>query len=113
MQEVCQMDNNNPAPQLTGTTTAPNMNPPQPQQPVSGEPPKSSRKMILILVTGFLVAIVLIGGVYFYVSSKKVQPSQIQTPPQTQDVLERELESVNVEDLETEFATVEADLQNL
>lgn len=121
MREVYQMDNNNPAPQPAGTTTAPNMNPPQPQPlsnpvqnpPVSGEPPKSSKKMILMLVAGLVVAVVLIGGAYFYVSSRGAKPSQIQTPPQTQDVLDTELNRVNVEELETEFATVEADLQNL
>lgn len=124
MREVYQMDNNNPAPQPAGTTTAANMNPPQPQPqpppsnavqnaPVSGEPPKSSKKMIFMLVAGLVVAVVLIGGAYFYVSSRGAKPSQIQTPPQTQDVLDTELNRVNVEELETEFATVEADLQNL
>lgn len=127
MREVYQMDNNNPinpnpAPQPAGTTATANMNPPKPQPPpsnavqnapVSGEPPKSSKKMIFMLVAGLVVAVVLIGGAYFYVSSRGAKPSQIQTPPQTQDVLDTELNRVNVEELETEFATVEADLQNL
>ncbi|MBI2018735.1 hypothetical protein HYS96_03465 [Candidatus Daviesbacteria bacterium] len=94
------------------------MNSPQSQQPstpVGGEPPKSSKKMILIMVAGLVIAVVLIGGAYFYVNNRGVKPSQIQTPssPQTQDVLDTELNKVNVLDLETEFATVEADLQNL
>lgn len=121
MREVYQMDNNKPV-QPVGSTTTPNMNPPQAQQPsnvvqnppVSGETPKSSKKMILMLVAGLVIAVVLIGGAYFYVSSRGAKQSQLQTPPpQTQDVLDTELNRVNVEDLETEFATVEADLQNL
>lgn len=118
MQEVYQMDNN-----PVGTTTTPNMTLPKPQSPSNAvqnapatvEPPKSSKKMILMLIAGLVVAVVLIGGAYFYVSSRGVKPSQIQTPPapQTQEVLDTELNRVNVEDLDTEFATVEADLQNL
>lgn len=118
MREVYQMDNNNPinpnpAPQPAGTTATANMNPPQPQPPPSNAVQKSSKKMIFMLVAGLVVAVVLIGGAYFYVSSRGAKPSQIQTPPQTQDVLDTELNRVNVEELETEFATVEADLQNL
>ena len=108
--------NPNPVPQPAGTTTTPNTNPTQPPQPPNIVQ-KSSKKMILILVSGLVIAVVLIGGAYFYVNNRGVKQSQLQTPPsptpQTQDVLDTELNKVNVEDLETEFATVEADLQNL
>lgn len=117
------MDNNplNQTPQpATPTQQAPNMTP-LPQQPsgvvqsppVSTEGPKSSKKMVLMLVGGLLVAIILVGGAYLYVNSRGTDQSKLQTPPQTQDTLETELNQVNVEDLEEEFATVEADLQNL
>jgi len=121
MRKEYQVDNNpvsQPPQPATTTEQVPNMTAPQQQQavntvqdPVSGEQPKSSKKMILMLILGLVIAVILVGGVYFYVNRSKQTQSQ-QTPSQ-QENLEAELEQVEIEDLEEEFSTVEADLQNL
>ena len=103
---------NNPVNQPVQPTTQPVQSQPasvpQPPQPTGVEQPKSSKKMILMLVLGLTVAVILVGGAYFYANQSKVQ-----TPPKEQENLETELDQINVEDLEEEFTTVEADLKNL
>lgn len=114
------MDNNNPVNQpmqpQPNTPQAP-ITPTLPQtQPVvnpasNPDQPKSSKRLLIVLVIGFLLTIVLIAGAYIFVNNNKPTQTQTQTP--ITDTLETELNQVNVEDLEAEFATVEADLQNL
>ncbi len=120
------MDNNllnQTAPQPVPTVPQPSVGgtvPPPPKQPANvvqapadgGEQPPQSKKMILMLVGGLILVLVLIGGAYLYVSRSGTTQNQTQTVQQ-QDTLETELNQINVEDLESEFSTVEADLQNL
>lgn len=80
-------------------------------QPASG----NNNKMILWLVGGLAVIILVFGLIYFYLNSqKKPQIKPTPTPsPQVQENLESELNSVEVNNLDTEFSTVDQDLENL
>jgi len=55
-----------------------------------------------------VIVVVLIGGAYLFVN--KNQTSQ---PIQTQDNLETELNTVTVEEVDSEFIPVDQDLQTL
>lgn len=107
------MDNN----QTNQPTQQPAPATPPVGQPVSGGQPASgnNNKMILWLVGGLAVIILVFGLIYFYLSSqKKPQIKPTPTPsPQAQENLESELNSVDVNNLDTEFTTVDQDLENL
>lgn len=78
-------------------------------------PEGNNNKMILWLVGGLAVVILVFGGIYFYLNSqKKTQPQPTPTPsPQVQENLEKELNAIEVNDLDAEFSTVDQDLENL
>lgn len=94
-----------------GGQPATNIVQPAATQPASG----NNNKMILWLVGGLAVVILVFGGIYFYLNSqKKPQIKPTPTPsPQVQENLESELNSVEVDNLDAEFSTVDQDLENL
>lgn len=97
-----------PQPPIPQPQTPPNIM----QTPNMGDEPKSSKGLILMIMIGVVMTIVLIGGAYFYVSQNK-QPETVPSPTTVVDNLEGELNRVEIDNLEEEFATVEADLQSL
>lgn len=109
-----------PQPQPAGVSPVPPTTPQQPPStgqtpaPSGDQPLHQSKKMILMLAGGLVLVLVLVGGTYLFVSMSGTgqEEKQTQAPPK-QDSLETELNQVNIEDLEENFATVEADLQNL
>lgn len=100
-----------PGGQPAGGQPAANIVQPAATQPASG----NNNKMILWLVGGLAVVILVFGGIYFYLNSqKKPQIKPTPTPtPKVQENLESELNSVEVNNLDTEFTTVDQDLENL
>ncbi len=95
-----------PTPNVNQTV---NVMPPSP----TGEQPKSSKKRILMLVLGLVIVVLLIGGAYLFVNSKKSEPQTATTQTQAPDTLESDLTAVDVGSLDTEFVTVNQDLQTL
>ncbi len=111
------MDNNNSNP----TTPAPQ---PAPAQPVVSPQPQvasqtgDSKKMIIMFVIGFLIVILLAGGIYWYLT-KQAKPATEQTTTSApslntvKDALDKELESINVSASEGDFKSMDQDLQSL
>lgn len=103
------MDNNN----LT-------QQPAVPQTPIAPEPPSGdSNKMVLWLVIGLVIVVVLVGGIYFFLSkqqTKTTETTTVQTTPQPQDTvdaLDKDLNALNVENADSDFASVDQDLEQL
>ena len=118
------MDNANPTMQPPIVNTPQTTVPPQqsvPQVPVSELPSGDSKKMILWLVIGLVVVILLVGGIYFLLNQQQTGKSAqqaseqkvIESTPDTMDALERDLNALNVEDTETDFTSIDQDLQQL
>lgn len=108
---------NNPAPN-PGPNPAPaqavqlNANdPPQPQAPFK----EDNKKMFLWLILGLLVIVVIVGGLYMFLSGqqKVAETTKPQVKQESVDSLEKDLDSVNVEEVDKEFTTVDSDLQSL
>ncbi len=75
-------------------------------------PPAKGKTMWLIV--GLVIVLLVIAGIYLLQSRQKAGQSLKASPsPAVTDNLEQDLNSVNVGDLETEFNTVDQDLQNL
>ena len=66
--------------------------------------------MILILIIVAALAVVLIGAIYWY---SQRQPVSLSDQPQTQEDLNQELNSLEVGDLEKDFADVDKDVESL
>lgn len=110
------MDSNNPQ---TSPQPAP-VQPVQPAQPAAPQPvEEGSKKMGVWLIGGVVLILLIVGGIYLYMSRQQAKQSlQTETPPAAttapQDNLENDLESVNVESpVDSEFTSVDQDLQNL
>lgn len=99
------MELNNPVSpvQNTPTTTPP---------PELNVMPKSKT---MWLIVGLVVIILLIAGIYLYQSrqQKVSQPLKTTPPATTVDNLESDLNSINVGDVDSEFTSVDQDLQGL
>lgn len=107
------MDSNNPQ-------TAPQPAPVQPVQPPGPQPvEEGSKKMGVWLIGGVVLILLIVGGIYLYMSRQQAKQSlQTETPPATttapQDNLENDLDAVNVESpVDSEFTSVDQDLQSL
>lgn len=107
------MENNNPTQQ-----------PPAPQTPIAPEPSSGdSNKMVIWLIVGLVIIIVIVGGIYFFLSSRQAatntgttQQPVVQVtpqPPDTVDALEKDLNTLNVESADSEFTSIDQDLQQL
>lgn len=113
------MDNNNQVqPQSVNTGPAPAPVPVVPT-PSAGD----SNKMILWLIIGFVIVIGLVGGVYFFLSRQQTANTAqtidrpitqvTKKPPETVDALDKDLSALNVDNSDSDFATVDQDLQQL
>ena len=121
------MDNNNSAMQPPAVNTpsqAPESpKPPAPQVPVSESSSGDSKKVIAWLIIGLVIVMALVGGIYFFLSMQQSgsteQPAPEQkvvqvTPPQdTTNALEKDLNTVNVENADSDFASIDQDLEQL
>lgn len=120
------MDNSNPV--VPGPTPAPQPTPQQPAIPQVPLPTQTgdSNKMILWFVLGVVIIAVLVGGIYFLLSKRQEKVSSqvtqqeepvVQATPKVEDMvsaLDKDLSDVNVETaLETDFNTIDQDLQGL
>lgn len=90
----------------------------QADQPLSAGPdPNSSKKTSVYWIAAFMItAVLVLAGAFLYFGMPKPnQNIQVQAPqPKTEEqMLEQELESLDVESNESDFAEVDKDLQNL
>ena len=81
--------------------------------PPAGEQPKSSKKMIIMLLLGVAIVVLLVGGAYLFVNSKKEAPPSKTTQSSQSDTLEKDINAVDVGNLDSEFVPVDQDLQTL
>lgn len=119
------MDNNNQA--AIPQTPVPNTPPANPQPPVMPQPApipapsNGSSKILVWFIIGLVLIVLLVGGIYLYLSRQQAITSTTQpdsatqtTPPATPATLEDELNSVNVDDTSNnDFAPVDQDLNQL
>lgn len=115
------MDNSNPTPPV-----APTM-PEAPQAPLNPTPapeavntPSRGGNMKLWIIVGLVTLLLILGGIYFYLSSQK---EVVETVPQTTTqasptpisikALESDANSIEIETTDSDFATVDAELKNL
>lgn len=112
------VDSNNPAP--AQNTPPPPVAPP-PAAPAPVQPPQESsnnKKMIILLLGGLVIVGLLVGGIYWYLSTqqatKTIQPvTEVPKAEDTLDALDRDIQAVRIEDIEDDFTSVDSDLQNL
>jgi uncharacterized protein HemX len=120
------VDSNNPIQTTPVQTAAPNPtaapvqpNPVQPAQPQPAAPEKGSNKMLMWFIIGIVVIVAAVGGFYLYSSRQQAVDSNkeavsTQTPaPVVQENLDMELDSVNIDTADSDFAALDQDLQQL
>lgn len=117
------MEESNQTTQAAGANTAPTQSAaapnPQVMQPAPGGIEQSAKsnenKMMLWLILGLVVIILVVGGIYFYMSGQqKAQTQPTPTPAaKVEENLENELNALDVGDLDQEFSEVDKDLQGL
>lgn len=114
------MENSNQTQQPPAVNTAPSQAPVVPQTPIAPEPPSGdSNKLVLWLVIGLVIVVVLVGGIYFFLSKQQTKTTEtktVQTTPQPQDTvdaLDKDLNALNVESSDSDFASLDQDLQQL
>lgn len=94
-----------------GTAPAPNaVQPPTPAKE-SGD----NNKMMMWFIGGLVLVILIVGGIYLYLNGQQQKTLAPSPSPKAaaEENLEKDLDAVNVEDIEGEFTTVDKDLQNL
>lgn len=90
-----------------------------PQVPVTEPPSGDSKKMILWLVIGLVIVIVVVGGIYFFLnqqaknSAEQATEQPIVETTDTTDALEKDLSTLNIEDTESDFTSIDQDLGQL
>lgn len=76
--------------------------------------PAPSKGKTTWLIIGLVIVLLVIAGIYLLQSRQKVSQSSKASPsPVVTDSMERDLNSVDVGDLESEFDVVDQDLQSL
>lgn len=99
-------------PQANPQSTPPQAPPPTPSA-------EGGSKMALWLIGGLILIILIIGGIYIFLSKNTKESAKTpaaSTQPVTKkldDVSESEVEAVGVADLEAEFSSVDQDLKSL
>lgn len=92
------------------------MTPPAPNTFSVGNqvPEPSSNKFVLMFVAGLVIIILLVGGIYLYLSRQQA-PSEVgPTPtPVVQENLEDDLNSIDITSIDNDFTSVDSDLQQL
>lgn len=115
------MENNIPTPvtQLSQNTT-PKVNSAPAPQVMQNEPPSEggSKKLILMVVIILVILALVAGGYYAYSNYKNLLPgAATQTTaspnPIAADELNGELDSVGTDDVDSQFAQIDKDLQSL
>lgn len=117
------MDNNNQStPQATVTNTPPANAPVTPQPipvPVPTPSGSGSNKILIWFIIGLVLIILVVGGIYFYLSRQQIVTSSpmpavaTQTTPK-EVTLEDELNSIDVDNASNnDFAPVDQDLNQL
>lgn len=94
----------------------PNVPPPNPVVAQAPQPSGENNKMIMWLIIGVVLIVVLVGGIYLYLSTQqpKVPQAPAQAPKEeTVTSLESEVNALEVEDIDKEFEAVDKDLQSL
>lgn len=116
------MDANNPVqptPEGSVATPTPVQTPVMPQVPISN--PSSSNKIVLWFVGGLVLVVLIVGGIYLFLSRQQaVVPTKTQQPitqaptPTPQENLEGDLNSVNLDTgTPGDFTSVDQDIQQL
>lgn len=102
------MDNNNPPQQ-------PSAPQPQPNPAVVQSDAAGNNKAIFWLIGGLILIILVVGGIYWYLSSKQtVQPAQpTVSKSATGDTFDQDLNSIDVQAADSDFTSVDQDLQSL
>lgn len=109
------------APPLVNPTPAPQQQIPPAQNPTDA--PKSLNK-VFVVVAGIFVLLLITGtGAYYFLGQKQSTQQIAQTTPQTQlpttvptiaqTAEEKEIESIDIETLDADFADIEKDLAGL
>lgn len=117
------MDNDNQKPITNAQPIQPSASsePSVPQATVS-EASGDSNKMILYLIIGLVIVVALVGGIYFFLSKQQTaietntnQPvAQVSpTPQDTVDALDRDLSALNIGTADSDFSSVDSDLEQL
>lgn len=85
----------------------------QPPAPVKG--PSDNNKMMMWFIGGLVLVILIVGGIYLYLNNQQQKTPTLSPSPKAaaEENLEKDLDAVNVEDIEGEFKTLDQDLQNL
>ena len=78
------------------------------------QPASEGNKTMLWLIIGLVLVILLVGGIYWYLSKQQeTTPQPTLKPPTTESNLERDLNSIEVQTSDTEFDALDKDLQSL
>lgn len=117
------MDNNNPSLQPQPAANIPLPQSPIPQTPLPAAAPESgdSKKIIIYFVVGIIVIALLIGGAYLFLSTQQSNTETQKQPiveakpkeQDTVDALDKDLESLEIANTDSDFSTVDEDLQQL
>lgn len=111
------MDNNETPNPTPNPTPQPAPNPASIQTPVTPTiPTSSSKKPIIILAVGLIVLALAVAGFYWYSMNQETTGEATQkTQTDTSEViqLESDLNSITIDTLESDFTTVDKDLQSL
>lgn len=120
---------NNPTPQAPAATQpAPVPQPVVPQTPPVVATPNSggSNKLVLYFVIGLILIVLLLAGAYLFMSrqqqaaknnSTETTPQEMvqatPKPQETVDALDRDLSALNIENTDSDFSSIDTDLQQL
>ncbi len=117
------MDNSNPItqPPVPDNPQAVPPKQPEPVSPISEPKPAGSNNMVLWFAIGLVAVIVLVGGIYWFLSRPPAIPQQpsvtTQAPaPVAQENLENlenDLNSIDMDIPDSDFAEMDQDLQQL
>ncbi|MBI4039067.1 hypothetical protein HY384_03870 [Candidatus Daviesbacteria bacterium] len=116
------MEINNPAPIEPAIQTNVKSNPQNPIMPVTPTEGDSSNKMVLWLIGGVILIFLVVGVIYWYLSKQReanqptFQPASVTIKPQpkdTVDALDRDLSALEDSNLDSDFSSLDQDLQNL
>ncbi|MBU1031835.1 LPXTG cell wall anchor domain-containing protein [Patescibacteria group bacterium] len=77
-------------------------------------PETGSNKFVVWLLVGLVLIILMVGGVYLYLSRQQAAPAAVPTPtPVVQENLEDELNAINIASPDADFTSVDQDIEQL
>lgn len=78
------------------------------------QPSAEGNKNIILLIVGLVAVILLIGGIYWYLTAQQTPtPQPTPRPATTETNLKGELDSIDVQTTDSDFTPVDSDLQSL